>query len=47
MRQIPLIGEEGQEKLLHARILVAGAGGLGSAIATYLAAAGVGYIRFR
>lgn len=45
LRQIPLIGEEGQEKLGNARILIAGAGGLGSAIATYLAAAGVGYIR--
>ena len=45
LRQIPLIGEEGQDKLTYARILVAGAGGLGSAIATYLAAAGVGYIR--
>ena len=45
LRQIPLIGEEGQEKLGKARILVAGVGGLGSAIAIYLAAAGVGYIR--
>lgn len=45
LRQIPLIGENGQEKLKKARILVAGAGGLGSAIAMYLAAAGVGYIR--
>lgn len=45
LRQIPLIGPEGQEKLRNARILIAGAGGLGSAIATYLAAAGVGYIR--
>jgi adenylyltransferase/sulfurtransferase len=45
LRQIPLIGAEGQEKLRNARVLVAGAGGLGSAIATYLAAAGIGYIR--
>jgi molybdopterin/thiamine biosynthesis adenylyltransferase len=45
MRQIPLIGDEGQEKLLSARVIIAGAGGLGSAIATYLAAAGVGFIR--
>lgn len=45
LRQIPLIGEDGQEKLRNARVLVAGAGGLGSAIVTYLAAAGVGYIR--
>jgi len=45
LRQIPLIGEDGQEKLANARVLIAGAGGLGSAIVTYLAAAGVGYIR--
>lgn len=45
LRQIPLFGKEGQKKLADARILLAGAGGLGSAIATYLAAAGVGYIR--
>ena len=45
LRQIPLFGEEGQGKLRDARILLAGVGGLGSAIATYLAASGVGYIR--
>jgi adenylyltransferase/sulfurtransferase len=45
LRQIPLIGMDGQEKLANARVLIAGAGGLGSAIATYLAIAGVGYIR--
>jgi len=45
MRQIHLFGKEGQKKLRNARILIAGAGGLGSAIAMYLAAAGVGYIR--
>lgn len=45
LRQIPLFGENGQERLAQARVLIAGAGGLGSAIATYLAAAGVGYIR--
>ncbi len=38
-------GVEGQEKLKQARIFIAGAGGLGSAAATYLMAAGVGMIR--
>ena len=42
---IPEIGEEGQERLKHAKVLIAGAGGLGSPIAVYLAAAGVGMIR--
>ncbi len=44
-RQILMIGEEGQEKLKSACILVAGAGGLGTVIALYLAAAGVGHLR--
>jgi molybdopterin/thiamine biosynthesis adenylyltransferase len=44
-RQILMIGEEGQEKLKAARILVAGAGGLGTVISLYLAAAGVGHLR--
>jgi molybdopterin/thiamine biosynthesis adenylyltransferase/rhodanese-related sulfurtransferase len=39
---IPEVGEEGQQKLLEARILLIGAGGLGSPSSLYLAAAGVG-----
>jgi molybdopterin/thiamine biosynthesis adenylyltransferase len=38
------VGEEGQEKLLGSRVLVIGAGGLGSPMLLYLAAAGVGTI---
>ncbi|PWR74796.1 HesA/MoeB/ThiF family protein [Methanospirillum stamsii] len=41
-RQISLIGSEGQKKLNDATILIAGAGGLGSPAATYLALAGIG-----
>ncbi len=41
---IPEIGSSGQEKLLQSRVLVVGAGGLGSAVIYYLAAAGIGKI---
>ena len=37
-------GEPGQERLGKARVFIAGAGGLGSPLAMYLAAAGVGYL---
>ena len=39
---IPEVGEEGQAKLLDSRVLLIGAGGLGSPASLYLAAAGVG-----
>ena len=41
---MPEVGEEGQLKLLDAKVLLIGAGGLGSPTAIYLAAAGVGQI---
>ncbi len=41
---LPEIGEEGQAKLLAARVLIIGVGGLGSPIALYLAGAGIGTI---
>ena len=44
-RQILLFGEGGQKRLKKSHVLIAGAGGLGSAIAYYMAAAGFGRIQ--
>src|SRR5215813_12356308 len=41
---LPQVGEKGQRKLLRSKVLLIGAGGLGSPTALYLAAAGVGTI---
>jgi len=41
---IPEVGQEGQRKLLDAKVLLIGAGGLGSPVALYLTASGVGTI---
>ncbi len=41
---LPEVGEAGQARLLDAKVLCVGAGGLGSPVALYLAAAGVGTI---
>jgi len=41
---LPEVGERGQARLLAAKVLLVGAGGLGSPVALYLAAAGIGTI---
>ncbi len=41
---LPEVGGKGQKKILNAKVLIVGAGGLGSPIALYLAAAGIGTI---
>ena len=44
-RQISIFGEEGQTRLKKAKVFIAGAGGLGSVISTYLTVAGIGKLR--
>lgn len=44
-RQMMLFGDEGQEQLKKSTVVIAGAGGIGSPVALYLAVAGVGTIK--
>ena len=43
--RLPQVGLDGQQKLAESRILIIGMGGLGSPVALYLAAAGIGHMR--
>jgi adenylyltransferase/sulfurtransferase len=45
LRQLSIFGEEGQAALKKAKVFIAGAGGLGSVISTYLTVAGIGKLR--
>ena len=43
-RQVEIIGDEGQQKLQDASVVIIGAGGLGNIVAKFLASSGVGFI---
>jgi len=42
--QLPQLGSDGQQRLVDARVLIIGMGGLGAPVAMYLAAAGIGHL---